>query len=179
MWSAHYIHEYPSYKRGGILCLLLKSGREIMKCIGQQFRSGLFPKRWPPLLGAPYFEAWGSCKAQPFSGNIGMLLHACLIVWRALWKNLDARCMRAEYSKHATVCVLQLHCENSGSACHLHIRVRYLPLLRSSYKNLPLCLIIYICLSSWYCLPHALRWVKPIGRGNTGNVGLTSIIVSS
>lgn len=31
---------------------------------------GVPKKMPPPLLGVPYFEAWGLCKAQPFSGNI-------------------------------------------------------------------------------------------------------------
>jgi hypothetical protein len=29
-WRAPYIHQSPSFKLGGILCLLLKGGREIM-----------------------------------------------------------------------------------------------------------------------------------------------------
>jgi hypothetical protein len=105
--------------------------------------------------------------------------------WRPLYEGRIQR-MRAEYSEHATLCVVR--CPPNYIAKFLaaldtyrNIGVRYLPLLRSRYKNLPLCLIIYICLSSssWYCLPRALRWVNPIDRGNTGNVGLTSTIVSS
>jgi hypothetical protein len=34
MLRAPYIHELPSYKLGGILCLLLKGGREIMPFVG-------------------------------------------------------------------------------------------------------------------------------------------------
>jgi len=33
MWGALYIHEFPSWKLGRILCLLLKDGREIMPAL--------------------------------------------------------------------------------------------------------------------------------------------------
>jgi len=34
VWTAPYIHQFPSYKLGGILCLLLKDEGAIMPTIG-------------------------------------------------------------------------------------------------------------------------------------------------
>ncbi len=41
IWRPPYVHEYLSHKRGGILCLLLKSGREIITILGHEILSTL------------------------------------------------------------------------------------------------------------------------------------------
>jgi len=52
IWRAPYVHEYLSHKRGGILCLLLKSGRKIITILGHEILSTLkekFKNLPPPM----------------------------------------------------------------------------------------------------------------------------------
>jgi hypothetical protein len=44
IWRAPYVHEYLSHKRRGILCLLLKNGREIITILGCEILSTLKEK---------------------------------------------------------------------------------------------------------------------------------------
>jgi hypothetical protein len=44
IWRAPYVHEYLSHKRGGILRLLLESGREIITILGCEILSTLKEK---------------------------------------------------------------------------------------------------------------------------------------